>query len=237
MLGQRFEFRPVATMVTMALLALLLWLGTWQLTRAGEKRVELAAFDRTEAAQPWRDLNQPPARYSNVSVLGDYLPERQVLMEGLTHQGKPGVQVLTPLRVASGDLVMINRGWAPMFGTRAVPVAPDTPSGTVTVRGRVRNFAEPGMRLGDGNGSIAKTWPRLAIYPSAAEISDWLDEPVAARLILLDADQNDGFVRDWRPDTLPPSRHVGYAVQWYGLALALIVLFLLASRKSTAETK
>jgi surfeit locus 1 family protein len=235
MMAASFEFRPVSTLLTAVMLALLLWLGTWQLSRAQGKRELLARFDQSAVVMRWDDVDEVPPRYTPVSVTGVYLAHRQVLLEGISHNGQPGVEVLTPLRLASGGVIMVNRGWTPWRGTRDAPATPAAPDGTVKVTGRARPFAQPGLRLGDGNGSIAQTWPRLAIYPGRDEIAQWLGQDVARAQVLLDASEPGGFMRQWRPDAFPPSRHVGYAVQWYGLALALVVLFLVASRKSKVE--
>lgn len=226
-----FEFKPLATTVVVAMLALLLSLGTWQWNKAGFKRAMIERFDKSTDVFAWNDIaDGTPERYVRVELTGRYLADRQVLMDGLSRNGVPGVQVLSPLRLDSGETVMINRGWRAFEGTRDVPVVPRVPVERRTVRGRVRAFAQPGMRLGDGNASVKPTWPRLAIYPQAGEIAEWLGTPVASTLVLLDADEPDGFVREWRPDGFPPSRHVGYAVQWYGLAMALFVLYLIACR-------
>ncbi|MFK7885731.1 MAG: SURF1 family protein [Gammaproteobacteria bacterium] len=231
----RFDFRPLPTVLVLLLLALLLWLGTWQLGRADERRAQLASFDAVAEPVAWRGRGTPPARYTRVQMRGRYDGTRQVLLEGLSRNGKPGLEVLTPLRVVDGGVVMINRGWVPWQGERTSPPAPSVPAEEVLVTGRARAFAQPGMRLGEGNAATTSQWPRLAIYPSAQEISGWLGTPVAASLVLLDDAADHGFARAWRPDEFPPSRHVGYAVQWYSMATALIILFLIASRRRAQE--
>ncbi len=231
----RFEFRPLPSLITLALLALLIWLGTWQLSRADEKRETLRAFDQAQQTVAWQDVNNAPPRYTQVAVRGRYDEAHQVLLDGVRRRGQAGVEILTPLRTDNGATVMVNRGWMPWAGNRSAPATPPAPSDPVTVTGRVRPFAQPGMRLGEGNASIAQTWPRLAIYPSGDEIAQWLGTTISPVLVLLDAQAPHGFERVWRPDEFPPSRHVGYAVQWYSLAIALVVLFLIACRKRADE--
>ena len=51
----------------------------------------------------------------------------------------------------------------------------------------------------------------------------------AAELVLLDADQPDGYLRQWQPPGFPPLRHTAYAVQWFGLALALGIIYLVTN--------
>jgi surfeit locus 1 family protein len=56
----------------------------------------------------------------------------------------------------------------------------------------------------------------------------------ATDLVLLDADQPDGYVRQWQAPGLPPLRHVAYAVQWFGLALALGVIYVVTNLRRAA---
>lgn len=225
-----FEFRLLPTLLVLAMLSVLLYLGTWQWNKAGIKRQMIETFDTAGEALQWSAIGDQPSRYTRVELRGHYLRDRQVLMDGLSRNGIPGVQVLSPFLTESGEAVVINRGWREFEGSRDGPVAPAPPEGALRLTGRVRDFARPGMRLGEGNRSVKPTWPRLAIYPSAAEIGEWIERPVADVLVLLDADVPGGFVREWRPDGFPPSRHTGYAVQWFSLATALVVLYLIACR-------
>ena len=50
-------------------------------------------------------------------------------------------------------------------------------------------------------------------------------------VLLLDPDQDQGFARDWTPLQFGPERNVGYAVQWFGLAAALLVIYLVVNTR------
>ena len=78
-------------------------------------------------------------------------------------------------------------------------------------------------------------WPRVASFPSMPELERALGRPLYPQIVLLDADQPDGYVREWRPPGLPPERHLGYAVQWYSLATALVVIWIVVNTRRTAE--
>ena len=59
------------------------------------------------------------------------------------------------------------------------------------------------------------------------------DKPVESRILLLDASSPDGYQRNWRPSVgFPPERHLGYAIQWFALAVTLIVIFVALSLES-----
>jgi len=229
--------RLVPSVLVALLTGLLCWLGTWQLQRAGEKRALLDAYEADDTALAWRALGKEPPRYARVWLEGEFDAKRQVLLDGVSHKSRAGYQVLTPLRMRDGRLVVVNRGWRQWHWPRdRLPELP-VPPGRVRIEGRIVPFVRPGMRLSGGNEMEPASWPRVAVYPSAEDIGRWLGESVAVHMVLLDADQAGGFVREWRPAAIPPSRHIGYALQWYALALALVVLFLVASRREReAET-
>jgi surfeit locus 1 family protein len=62
--------------------------------------------------------------------------------------------------------------------------------------------------------------------------SSWVS---AADLILLDAGEPDGYVRNWAPPGFPPMRHIGYAVQWFALALTLFVIYVVTNLRRDAD--
>ena len=143
----------------------------------------------------------------------------------MTHDGRVGYRVLTPLRTSLG-LVLVDRGWIAAPARREeLPDLPVTAEVRV-VTGRIDDLPRAGIELktSDGVG-----WPRRLSYPDLSALRRIYAAPVAPSIILLDAAAPDGFLRDWRPGGLPPERHFGYAVQWYGLSLALLVLFLVAN--------
>lgn len=210
----------------LAVLPVLLWLGSWQLERARQKQ---ALFDRFGAVASPVSLEQvvdqspQQLRYRPVRVAGRYLAERQFLLEGMSRDGRPGLHVWTPLQLAGGDLVIVDRGWVPEPGDRTVRL--DLPVSTELreVSGRVVPYPEPGLRLAAEPGT---GWPRRVLYPTAAELSAQLGKPVLPHLVWLDAASPDGYARDWRPAEFGPARHIGYAVQWFGLAVTLILIYL-----------
>jgi surfeit locus 1 family protein len=55
--------------------------------------------------------------------------------------------------------------------------------------------------------------------------------------VYLDADEPDGFLRDWRPQLLSPEKHLGYAMQWFAMALALVVIYVVVNLRRPEEGK
>ena len=229
-LGSRV-FAPslLATLLLLPLLALLLWLGSWQLERAADKRALLRAFEvpsgtplTLSASSAARQL----PRYARVTLSGRYRPQHQFLLDNMTHQGAVGYRVVTPFATADGALVLVDRGWVPLGTSRAAlpPVAVGEDARTVT--GRIDELPRAGLTL---KAVATSGWPRVLNYPSAAELEGALGERLHPGLVLLDADAADGYLREWRPGGFPPERHVGYALQWFALAVTLFAGYTVAS--------
>jgi surfeit locus 1 family protein len=211
-------------MTVLTLLAVLCFvrLGFWQWHRAQEKRAIAGAFDAGNATAT--DLGERSTdslpRYSQVRVRGHYDDAHQFLLENMSHDGLPGYQVLTPLLLADGRALMVNRGWVPLSASRRDPpkVGLDEAAGEVSPTGKLDALPVAGISLGhlapDGNAP----WPRLTSFPVMADLSAALKRPLEARQLLLNADEPLGYVRDWHPTGLGPERHIAYAVQWWGFA-------------------
>jgi surfeit locus 1 family protein len=231
----RRTFAPslAATLAVLLGLAVLLWLGTWQLERAAHARAQFAAYARSDAepvALPPRSDADALPRYARVRLSGHYLAGRQFLLDNMIHEGVAGYRVLTPFVTAGGDTVLVDRGWLPAGPSRATPPPVGVGAETRALAGRLDALPRPGIELAAAAGS--GDWPRVVGFPKLAELGAALGQPLYPRLVLLDPNEPDGYLRDWRPGGLAPERHVGYAVQWYALALTLLVGYVIASLRT-----
>lgn len=240
-----WSFRPSAWSVlgTVAGCALTIHLGVWQLRRGHEKE----ALDRQYAAaalQPPVDLGRsvPAAGIAAIgaSAQGEYLAQRQLLLDDQVHDGTAGYEVWTPLRLQDGRLLIVNRGWIPSGPDRRQLPDPPAPAGEQQLRGLWRALPEPGLRLG---GACAPAhppaqWPRTVLYPTAADLACFYGEPVLSGELLLAPEAAGGYLREWRvSDTgFPPARHYAYAAQWFAFALTLLALFLKLNLKRRSPT-
>jgi len=228
-----FEPRPFTTALTLVLLAGLLSLGRWQLQRAEQKRALFDGFAKGADATRVIDLQAPPvARYQHVEAQGSYDGTRQILIDNMTDaDGRAGYFVVTPFALAGGGWVLVNRGWVPLGTSRAALPVVDVPGGPRRLLGRADHLPSPGIHMGRP-AALRPPFPAVATFPSHAEIEQLLHESTwsgAAELVLLDADQPDGYVRRWQPPGFPPLRHQAYAVQWFGLALALCIIYIVTN--------
>lgn len=233
-IGSRiFAPRPLMTLLTIVLIALLVSLGRWQLRRADEKRVLFDSFAAGTDATQRLDLATPHLRrYQHVAASGHYDQARQILIDNMVNTaGRAGYFVITPFALAGGGWVLVNRGWVPLGASRAerppIAVAGDARQ----VRGRADNMPSPGIQMGT-KAPLAPPYPVVAGFPSHGEIARLLGESSwtgAADLVLLDPGEPDGYARNWSAPGFPPMRHIAYAVQWFALALTLAVIYVVTN--------
>ena len=232
-LGSRI-FSPTAftTLLTIALIALLISLGRWQLRRADEKRVLFDSFAAGSDATLQIDLGTPHLRrYQHVEAGGRYDQTRQVLIDNMMNGERAGYFVITPFALSGGGWLLVNRGWVPLGASRAERPAIPVGGDARRVRGRADNMPSPGIQMGI-KAPLAPPYPVVAGFPSRDDIARLLGETSwtsAADLVLLDAGEPDGYVRNWSAPGFPPMRHIAYAVQWFALALTLAVIYIVVN--------
>lgn len=234
-------FRPglAATVATLVLLPLLINLGFWQLNRAAEKRALMA--EAATGKQTTLLLQSATAaqlkRYQHVQVQGRFDSQHQVLLDNMPAKtGQPGYRVLTPLLLEDQSIVLVDRGWLALGVNRnqlpqiAVAEEPRTLTGILDV------LPQPGVRAGNA-GIAPDRWPQVLNYPRYAELRQLYGSRLQERLVLLDADAPDGFERAWQINIgFGPERHVAYAVQWFALAAALLIIYLVVNLKRSNES-
>jgi surfeit locus 1 family protein len=96
------------------------------------------------------------------------------------------------------------------------------------IKGVMGILPVPGIRL--GSDTLPAGWPKVLLYPRYATLAKLYGESLLQQVIWLDANESDGYVRDWRPNVgFPPVRHLAYALQWFALAAALAVIWIVVN--------
>ncbi|WP_175652515.1 SURF1 family protein [Pseudomonas sp. Marseille-P9899] len=221
-------FRPgvVPTLVVLMLLPVLIGLGVWQLGRAEEKRALLEVYAEREIAQPMageRLLDEVDPAYRRVHLRGQFDAQHSLLLDSRMRDGHAGVELLQPFfDEPSQRWWLVNRGWLP-WPDRRVPVAFDTPQQTLNLTAWV--YIAPGASFLLRADAPDGDWPRLLNSIDASHLWSQLARDGYAHELRLEPGPG-SFGVDWPVVALGPEKHLGYAVQWFALALALIVLFL-----------
>jgi surfeit locus 1 family protein len=213
------------TLATLVLLALFVSLGRWQWHRGEAKEQVWSEFQRQAAPVPLgsRDPDSLP-RFTRISLSGEFLSPRQFLLDNRSHQGRPGYEVLTPFET-DGRWLLVNRGWVPFTGYRDRLPDISLNTGRMEISGRLEDLPAAGLASGRAPPDADDTWPKVTSFPTRDELSASLGERISQRILLLDPEAPAGFVRQWQPPGLDPSRHFSYAIQWWGFAAVLLVLY------------
>jgi surfeit locus 1 family protein len=238
--GQRV-FAPawLTTAVTVALCIVFVGLGRWQWQRGNIRQAQWDAFARGSGAARVlgsADIRSVP-RFQRITVTGRFDAQHQFLLDNRTHAGRAGYEVLTPFELADGRELMIDRGWVAFTGYRAV--LPDIHLGALeqlTLTGRVVDVAPGGLAFGRVPPDSGPSWPKVTSYPTMAQLGTALGRSVEPRIVLLDSGQPNGYVREWQAPGLPPLRHWSYAIQWWGFAAALLVIWVVLSTPKARVT-
>lgn len=230
---RRFRPRLLTTLLSIALIALFISFGQWQWSKATVKG-DLQTLLDTRSAEPAISMPLVPAdaqamRYRQIITRGHYETEHQILLDNRVHREQAGYHVITPLRIENSDMrVLVNRGWVPALAEHSQTPQVATPAGLVEVSGMA---IIPGTRyftLGaeSAGGGWQTVWQNLDL-PRYSKAVNFPLQPVIIQLS--PESTTGGFAREWpRPDERI-ERHVGYALQWWGFALATVLIWLVVN--------
>lgn len=217
-----------------AAIALFSSLGFWQLERGDQKRALLEEVQATLEAR--RELPLATAaeadrvdRYDWAAGVGHFLDAPAVVLDNQNRDGRPGVRIYRAFRPRGAvQPLLAEMGWLPLPGDRTLPRSP-RPEGELRLAGLLAPPFSGGIATAapavQGGGDLLV----IKVDPAVLGPALGLREPLSPRVLRLDPALPLGHARDLDvlPNTLPPERHLGYAVQWFGLAAAVLVTALL----------
>ncbi|NKL19662.1 SURF1 family protein [Rhizobium leguminosarum bv. viciae] len=221
----------------MLLAAALSALGTWQVERLAWKRDLAARVDQRVHAPPvpaparpdWDKVNATDDEYRRVIAAGTLANDKETLVYASTALG-PGYWVLTPLTLADGTSILVNRGFVPIDRRDPATRREGQPSGPVEITGLMR-MTEPKGSLLQSNDVAADRWYSRDVAAIAEKRGVSAPAPY---FIDADATANPGGVPVGGLTVIAfPNNHLLYAITWYGLAamvLALLVFILRGER-------
>jgi len=185
----------------------------------------------------WLEISDE-VQYRRVFARGYYDMEHQLLLDNKTYQGHAGYHVLTPLRLAESDaVVLVNRGWVPLGKSRAeLPELPGT-DGEVLVDAMVQLPPTKLFRLAEVD-EVNAAWPKVVQQVEMGELEQLLGVSLEPLTLLLDKDDAFGFIRDWKAVYgVTVDKHRAYAVQWFTLAVVLLLIYISVNSKRISNGK
>ncbi|MEO6186198.1 MAG: SURF1 family protein [Steroidobacteraceae bacterium] len=224
----RFAPRWYFVLLTAAVVPLFVSLGFWQWHRGEYRSAQWNAFARADVPaieSSAATLARLP-RFTRVRVSGEFDNARQFLLDNISHNGAPGYEVLSLLRLADGSHLLVNRGWVPFTGYRdRLPDVTLAAAGQQRITGRLSSLPVAGMVSGQ-QAPADGAWPRVTSFPTREQLQQALGTPLLTPVLLLDAESGPGYLRDWQPPGIPPERNYGYAIQWWSFALLALIMFI-----------
>lgn len=229
-----FHLLVVVTIVTMVNL------GFWQLGRLDERQAFNAVVEERYDAPPLpldelltADTDPADVEWRPVTASGTYLADRTILIVNRSQGGRAGQNVVVPMQLHDGRILLVNRGFMPL-GTET---APGVPASDIEIVARLRASQE--RRLGqlsdaaDGELTIAQ---RVDIDRLAAQMPGDV-VPMYVDLIESVPAEVGGAPEPVARPTLGEGNHMSYAVQWFIFAAAVAVGWVLAVRRSIATRR
>lgn len=220
--------RLVVLLATLIGVAVTVSMGRWQLGRAEQKQALQQVMSQRAALPPVAQAALPERAGELDGMLqrrtvlhGRWLARHTVFLDNRQMDGRPGFFVVTPLELAPGDAVLVQRGWAPRDArdrTRLPLLA--TPDGVVEVRGRVVAWPSRLFDFGTaGSGTIRQNLDPVAF-----------SRETGLRLRPFSVQQEplgdpDGLQRRWPAPALDVGKHHGYALQWFAMAAVMAGLY------------
>lgn len=205
-------------------------LGRWQLGREQVKREQLADAAAALAAppQPLEDALEQGEGIHRVAGTARFLDTPRLWLDNQRRGQRVGMRLYCAARTANGPPLLVDLGWLPVGGDRALPDAA-CPQGEHPLAGLLVPPPAVGLRLGPGLVDQQGDWLATRVEPEAVSAAWSLQPALAPRVLRLDPALPLGFERDLElhANTLPPEKHRGYALQWFGLAAATLVILLL----------
>ena len=228
-------------MAMLVVVAIGISLGNWQLRRADEKRAIEMRLTARQAQAPLPVGAAPVSiddlEYRRVTVQGEFDRTWPLYLDNRPIAGNAGFYLLMPLKIAGSERhVLVARGWVPVdVHNRNKLPSTNTPLGQLEIEGvAIRN---PGhiMQLGQA----------AAVQPGAILQNLTVAEFAAASkfdmqpfVLEQSSDTHDGMLRQWPRPSVGIERHLGYAFQWYALALTAFLFFVVTGyRRGSKQSK
>ena len=227
----------------LVLMALFVVLGIWQVERLGEKEHLIANVSSRMNLAPeplppvgeWSAFDADAWNYRPVSVAGTFRPAETVLVfTSLADQrGKfsgPGYWVMTPLELAAGGTVFINRGFVPEASAEAFAAGGTVEPGLVSLEGVARATEEINSFTPAPDTAKRVEWVRNT--ERLASLAGPVAQPVAPIYVDLPALGERTLPQGGETVVSFPNNHLGYAITWFGFAtLVPFLLFFWARRQ------
>ena len=202
-------------------------LGFWQIERAESKALKMKAFNEMQKSPPIA-LNDLSAAWSRIFVEGFYDSSRQILIDNQINDGQVGYKIYTPFYF-DDKAIFVDRGWIPRGKTRSELPDIDFQSDRLRIVG---SLLKPEKEVLAGDDIFTKNWPIVSQTKLPNIIETKFNKDFSDSVIVLEPGSN--FLREYiplQPFVISPTKHYGYALQWFTMSIVLFSMFIYAINK------
>lgn len=217
----------VLTVAAIVVASVTFSLGQWQLRRAAQKQALMYAIEAQSNQSILKAVDLPgfknlqDAVHRQATLKGIWRADHTVFLDNRQMNGKTGLLAVTPLVLdGTGQVVLVQRGWALRnFADRSALPTIQTPTGPVTVRGRI---APPPSKLYEFKGLDAGPIRQNIDITAFSRETALALMPIS---MVQTGPANEGLLRDWAAPNVGIDKHYGYAFQWFGLCALVVGLY------------
>ncbi len=230
-LGYRFEPKLWTIVITIIFVIIFVELGKWQLSRAEEKNAQYEQLEQyakqSAITLPGTLVKLKDFQHREVEVSGEYLSKYTIYLDNKIYQGRAGYHVITPFKISNSALhVVVNRGWISIGSDRSVLPSVMEVKGELKVVGIA---ASPEIKTLDLSDKVVegRVWDNFNLQ-RYQEVTGLAMQPM---MLLQKSEEKDGLIRDWSKPDSGASKNIGYAVQWFSLAVTAVIIFIVLNVK------
>jgi surfeit locus 1 family protein len=220
----KLQFYPRFFLLCLMFFILFCLLGIWQIHRYYYKKSLLVSYQACATASP-KVFSEVIKQKGNlqflpVSVDGNYMTTLTVLMP-TQYQGQEGFEILTPMKLSNDKkLLLVDRGWIAKAQDQRLPKI-----AVVTGRQHITGYIKYNeYRFILGSNILSENIvPMVVQRIDIDEMCNVTHHDFYPFMLRLNPKEPNGFVRDWSIATIVPERHLAYALQWFGLAVVVVI--------------
>jgi cytochrome oxidase assembly protein ShyY1 len=230
-----FKWQPNAKLLVFSLLMLplLLGLGSWQLQRGDEKQQIVDHHTRNQQLSPVVTTEELASgedqQYRLAWIRAKVDNQRVIILDNKVKNGRPGYEILQSVTLSGErEKLLINRGWVEASLDRDILPSIAPIEGEVQLRGYLYRALKGGYRLDDGIRQV-QDWPSRVGWITLERAEELFNESFMPYQLRLDQDSIGALKTGWATVAVQPEKHVGYAVQWFAMAITLLIMTIIAN--------
>ena len=235
---KQYIFKPalIPSIITVALLYLMISLAMWQLDRADYKANLQSIIESRQDLNPVpldsAPNNQDDWLYLPVTTAGTFDTEHQFFLDNQVNNMTAGYSVFTPLKLSDNHAILVNRGWLAQGNdrNRLPDITINQYDAAINYSGLLANPPSAGLVLSSDANSY-KQWPAVLQYIDITEIQKHLDYELKPMVLVLNKVEQTPFEILPIKVNMRSEKHTAYAFQWFALSFALLIIYIIVNSK------